>query len=228
MAALFGLDCPNPECRHKTALSYRLRMLVRRGVTCLICWHAGAKHPPVFNGGTNEYEHDWVRCERCSRNWQTKWENERNDLVFKPAFKESAFAQMALLGVEEPNIGQHLVEKHRTLPPGHDGRLVILTEEALPKTAVYFRWRPDLGEMLSPDKIFQCVFGVDATPAERRYAPEIRLTEDQCRALIRHNSAKEATFAVETFTTIRCQHCYKPLPAAALSTASLRETEKGE
>ena len=225
MAGMFGVDCLNPECNHDALKGYRLRMQIYRTRQCLTCGNTGEHMMPQQDPATQEYQYDWYECKKCAKRWRRKWTTERNDLMFKPEGLDSAYAQMNRLGVDTPKVGAYLVEKdHPSLPYGFDQRLVLLTEEALPRIALYFRWRPDAGEILTPDKVFQCAFRAGSTMGERRTACEIRLSPEQFQQLVRRNENGH----ILSLSTIQCQHCAQPIPIRGFNTLTLRECEKGE
>ena len=100
-------------------------------------------------------------------------------------------------------------------------------EVPLPRIALYFRWQPEAGETLTPEKVFQCLFMPGSTMAERRYAAERRLSPDEFCTIVRRQDpsfARNARFG----STIKCHHCHQPLPLSAFTTMTLRPVEKGE
>lgn len=221
---LFGLTCLNPDCKHDALRGYRLRMQIFRTRQCMQCSNAGTHMMPVQNTATLEYEYDWYECKLCKVRWRRKWNTERRDFIFKPEGLDSAYAQMNRLGWDSPKCGAHLVENHDSLPFGFDKRLILFTEEALPRMALYFRWRPEAGEVLTPDKAFTCAFREGSTMAERKTAYEIRLSPEQFNQLLRKDDGGH----IVSLSTIQCQHCMQPIPLRAFNTSTLRDCEKGE
>ena len=207
MSALFGLDCPQPGCVHTTAIGYRLWLRVRP-----------IERPPDT---TNE---DWAKM-------REHFVMERTPTTYRSHQLDSAYAQMNLLGVDKPALGGYVVERHSSLPPGYDARMLLLQKMALPRTALYFRWQPLTDELLTPEKVFQCIFLPGSTASERRVAPERRMSEDEFNWLVRHQDRPASAPGGVTMTRttiIKCQHCHKPLPLRALNMTALREVEKGE
>lgn len=206
MSALFGLDCPSPACVHATAIGYRLWFRVR---------------PSERPAETTDEE--WARM-------REHFVMERPPTTYRAHQLDAALAQMDLLGVDRPAVGGHVVERHHSLPPGFDARMLLLQKMAMPRTALYFRWRPENGDLLTPEKVFQCIFLPGSTAAERRMAPERRMSEDEFNWLTRHQDwlPGAPSISMTRTTIIRCQHCHKPLPLRALNTTALREVEKGE
>ena len=119
------------------------------------------------------------------------------------------------------------MRRHATLPEGFDARLLVMQETPLPRIALYFRWQPMAGDMLTPEKVFQCVFLPDASMAERTRAPERRLTEEEFLYVRRMRVDGEIP-TVTRESLIACQHCHRPLPLRAFNTLTLRECFKGE
>src|ERR1035437_7697388 len=146
--ALYGLDCTYPDCNHDSVKGYRLRFAIYRSEDCMQCSHGGTKMSPqqTLKG---DVEDDWYECPRCDCEWRSAWKVERNDYVFYPKQLAAAYSQMSILGAAEPGLGVHYIEGHKTVPKGFTKRRLMLTQEALPKLAMYFRWRPESGEMLS-------------------------------------------------------------------------------
>lgn len=178
--------------------------------------------------------------------WQRSFTRERKDMMFQRGELLVAQSQMRLLGCKQevqPNTA-HLIEEHNTLPRGYDARMLILTEEPMPRIGVYFRCQVEAGQILTPDLVFQCDFAPGATAAERRSAPEVRLALEQMRQLTQYCGAlseekvfeddgvtvasKEIVPQLSSFTTILCQHCHRPMPLKSFSTYSLRACEKGD
>jgi hypothetical protein len=196
----------------------------------VLCRQTGGKVPPrkLADGQVQE---DWYRCAQCGSQWQAVFVSERNDLVFRTDELISAQSQMRLLGADSevrPNTVR-LIEDHYSVPPGYDARMILLREEPLPRTALYFRWDPRGGQKLSPDLVFQCKFGPEATAAERKAAPEAKLSPEQFEYLTRKNFHEQAVDGhVISFTGISCQHCLTPIPLRALNTLTLRRVEKGD
>lgn len=233
MSDLYGVDCSYTDCRHDSVTSYRLRLMVRRNKLCMICAREGQPQPERVNA-KGMVQADWYRCPVCCVGnrpveWRIGWENEMPDRIFRPNQLESALSQMVTLGAKDdvqPDTGR-VVTDHPTLPPGYEARLMILRKEPMPKTAIYFRWNPERGEMLTPDKVFQFNFTPDM-PAEERCTKAMarNLTEEECRVIVQACGTDGRMR--ESFSVIRCQHCHRPLPLSAFSRQGLREVLRGD
>ena len=204
---LWGLDCCHPGCIHPGVGGHRLDFFVRR------------LRPPAFT------DEQWER--------RRTWERERSPVTFRTTEFKSALDQLAALGVPEPQTGEFVLDHTQTpaLPPGYDKRRVRLSSILLPRTALYFRWEPSTGQVLTPDLIFQCNFKPDATPHERATAYEIPISPEAYTTVIRRNetwSELPGVRQLATSTLLKCQHCHRALPLKALSTTSLRRVEKGD
>lgn len=238
MAELFGLDCILPNCFHDTARGYRLRFRVRRNKRCIVCNGEGSSLPDVKDP-TGKVYRNRLCCPRCvdARKrplaWRNDFQMERRDMMFRVTELIVAQSQMKMLGCQrelEPNT-QHLIEDHHTLPKGYDARLMTLTEEPMPRCAVYFRWNPEAGEKLTPDLVFQGRFPPNATAVERKQAPEVELSVNQFLELTQyctHSTGDLNTELVDSYTSLLCQHCARPLPARTFSSQSLRQVEYGD
>lgn len=229
MPDLYGLDCLSPGCVHRTVTGYRVRKKILRNAICMRCGNGGVLLPPKTDPISNETQADWHVCRRCnSDSWRAGvLIPEEVDRFFRGHQRDSAFAHMNLLGVGHPDVNKIFIVEpgsNETVPPWATYRWMLCTTEALPRTALYFRWRPDKGEMLTPDKIFQCVFRPGDSAAERRNAAEIRFPEEQLKVLFRNSDRGHIT----SMTALRCQHCGTQLPARALNLAGIRDVEKGE
>lgn len=225
MHDLWGLDCLSPTCRHDTTEAYRLRRQLHRGTICLFCGNGG-KRVSKINLITGKPDIEWYVCERCTYEWRAGWDTERNDQIFRTFQKEAALDMMGRLGVDTPEVGKpKVVEKHPSLPPGYDARLIWLTLEKMPKSALYFRRRMG-AEPLDPtfDCVFQCDFAPGSTMSERRAAPQRALEPDQFKYLISRNDGG----MIHTYAPIRCQHCGAEMPLKGFSTLGLREVDLGE
>ena len=238
MADLWGIDCVGKNCFHDTSKGYRLRFKIRRDIMCPLCRKEGLKLAEVRDpwGHVHKGRRACATCKDGRGNqvqWRNDWVTERRDLMFRTGELLVAQSQMKLLGCTkelEPNKA-HLIEQHDSLPMGFDARMLILTEEPMPRCAVYFRWNPEAGQMLTPDCVFQCKFPPNATAAERRGAPEVKLSVDQFREITQlclNSTGDLQTEVVETYTSLKCQHCGQPISARAFSTQSLREVSPGE
>lgn len=225
---LLGIDCINPKCIHDTIKGYRLHIDVRRSPACQWCGHTGEKLP-AQESLLGQMEDDWYRCALCRHSWRTCWTAERTDLFFRQFQKDSAYAQMNRLGVQEPGTGMFVVEGHPTLPIGTDARRLWFREESMPRTSLYFRYRPLAGEKLTPNNVFQCVWSPNATPDERRACRQVRfLTPEEFLEITYTNESAVALGITGMWSSLRCQHCYQPIPLRALSTLTLREVELGD
>jgi hypothetical protein len=239
--AVFGLDCCYDDCRHDSVRGYRLRLKVRPARQCRICKRDGQPIPSLdavdlaelltmsdIDLGTpagRDAVLDWYRCSwHCVEPWRHRFQSERNDLLFRAIQLVSAKEQMVSLGVSDPDLGSFVVEGHASLPPFTDARLLILTEEPLPKTAVYFRWQPMANEVLTPDKVYQCNFAPDMPAHERVQAMARQLSDAEFVELTQANDAG----MLRAWSAIRCQHCHRPLPLRAFNTSTLRECEYGD
>ena len=216
---LWGLDCPNPACVHDTMRGYRLFFRVKP---------IGA--PPGVEPAVWQHHLDTLAT---SADWQRSggsgqkpagFISERPPVVFRGDQLPSAYAQIEALGGRRI-LGAQIVEKHHSLPPGFDARLLCLLPTPLPRIALYFRWRPDLGERLLPDRVFQCLFPPNATAADRRTAPERQLTEEEFTTVVRRPTE---TGPIAPQSLIKCQHCHQPIPLKAFTMHTLREVEKGD
>lgn len=156
-------------------------------------------------------------------------------MLFPAYQRESAIAQMRALGVPRPGVGYQWINAADLAARGvgidaiYDGRLVRCFQENLRRIALYFRWRPELGEILTPDRIFQGVFRSGASADERRCAPYVTIPEDRARTII--SVAAQVGNVIdrtEGWSQIFCQHCWQRLPLKAFSTQQLRECEFGE
>ena len=238
MADLYGIDCTAPNCFHDTSKGYRLRFKTRRDRYCVLCKREGLKLEDAKDP-LGKVHRNRLQCATCRETngqplrWNTNWINERRDMMFRNTELLVAQAQMKMLGCERevlPNTA-HQIEEHHTLRKGYDARLLILTEEPMPKCAVYFRWNPTAGEVLTPELVFQMQFSPTMTAAERRNAPGLSLTEGQfmeVRQYCTYETGDTLTQGVETYTSLRCQHCHHPISARAFSTQSLREVLLGD
>ena len=232
MPELFGIDCTAKNCFHDTSRGYRLRFNIRRDIFCPMCRKEGLKLADIRDPMGNVHKGRRA-CASCRKQWRNDWVSERRDLMVRNHELLVAQSQMKLLGCKKellPNTA-HLIEEHDSLPMGFDARMLILTEEPMPRCAVYFRWNPEAGQMLTPDLIFQANFPPNATAAERRCSPEVRLTEEQCREIVQYctkSTGNLETEMVETYTSIACQHCRKPLPAKTFSLQTLRSVDFGD
>lgn len=238
MPELYAVDCVSRNCFHDSIRGYRLNFRVRRGRSCLVCKRAGQTLPDVKDpfGRVHTNRLQCTTCEDSQHRplrWRRDWQQERRDMMFRNGELIVAQSQMSLLGCKRdihPNT-RHMIEEHDSLPFGFDARLLTLTEEPMPRCAVYFRWRPDAGQMLTPDLVFQCNFSEDASAEQRRTAPERRLSVEQFMEITQYcvkATGDLESEMVETYTSILCQHCNRPLPAKAFSTQSLRAVEKGD
>lgn len=226
--AIWGIDCLNPACVHESVRGYRLRILVRRSKLCWSCQSEG-RHVTQddwrkMGKPGHQYRTNWLMCPKDAHQWQHKLQPERNDMILRAHQRDFGLNQMAALGVKDPDLGNYAVQRHPSLPVGYDLRLLMFSQEALPRIAIYFRWRPDSGEVLTPEKIFQMAFQPGMTAAERKQAPMITLTPEQCDRIIQRNDGG----LIEKTVPIRCQHCHEFLPARTLSTLTLREVELGD
>jgi hypothetical protein len=250
MGILYGIDCTNKRCIHDSVKGYRLRLSIRRSTRCTLCGRDGNHLSPDdwqrMGRRPQAYKPDWHICQSDATQWRARFERERNDLIFQPNQLDAALAQMRALGVGEPAVGNWIVRENDTppppLPPGYDARLAMLSNEPLPRIAVYFFWKPESGELLTPEKIFQMAFHPDMTAAERKAAPMRRLTEQQCRELVQYNPSGKAQRPVDdsgnvdsgwarnvqVLSTIHCQHCQEALPLRTFSTLTLREVALGD
>lgn len=219
--ALYGLDCQT--CKHDTVKGYRLRFGRHRNTICRYCFREGERVPDGMSL-TGAPLTDRYRCLPCRAEWAAMWQPERNDFVFKASQLDNALAQMNMLGVENPGLGYHLVLKHPTIQVGFDQRRLLLTEEPLPRIAVYFRWEPLVGEVLTPANMFQMIFTAGSSAAERRCAPQRMLSDEECRSLLDRRGGVVST----EFSLLKCQHCMAPIPLRALSTITLREVCVGD
>lgn len=228
MGQLFGLDCSNPQCVHDSGRGYRLSLRVRRATECWHCFGHGTPVSPerwvALGERETTYPGDAYECSRCSQVWRHTWQLERGDLMFRAIDLPFAFGQMEKLGIVDPKLGVFVVENHPSLPIGFDARMAILREEPLPRTCLYFEWRPDAGEQLTPDKVFQCIFRPDMTAAERATAPRIGLDPTLFKQLMRVPKAEG--FVGESL--IQCQHCGQRLPLRTFNTLTLRECAQGD
>lgn len=229
---IYGLDCPH--CTHDTVTSFRLRMQLCRNNLCTWCGSAGTPIEMV-NLWTDQIERNWYDCPRCHDQWQATWAKERNDLVFRASQLDSALAQMYALGWDNPEPGKvHAVDAkddtRHTIPHGYAARLMELREQAMPRTALYFRWNPMAerpeDRILTPEKIFQCVFHPDDSQAQRRVATEMPVSKEDCELIIQADPKDRSFRGFDS--SIKCHHCGKALPLRALSTTALREVEKGD
>lgn len=202
MAELYGLDCTAPACVHDTAQGYRLHFKVR------------PLERPEFIAAA-----DWPQV-------KGHFIQERPSVVFRAFQLDSAYAQIDLLG-GKPTVGAQVIERHHSLPFGYDARLLFLQAIPLPRIAIYFRAEVKAGEQITPDKAFQCLFMPGASAAERRCAPERKLTEDEFSYVTRGPDPQFAGFR-SLDSILRCQHCQTPMPISAFTTLTLREVEKGE
>ncbi len=225
--ALYGLDCTYPDCNHDSVKGYRLRFAIFRSQDCFRCSHGGEPMPPQESLKSG-IEADWYECKQCNAEWRSAWKIERNDYVFYPQQLAAAYAQMNILGAQEPGLGVHYVENHPTIPHGFTKRRIMLTQEALPKLAMYFRWRPETGEQLTPNNVFQAMFPPNASAAERRNAAARPLTPDEFGTLMQIQQTADGPRSVGSMTLLTCQHCQRPIPPKALSTLTLRECEFGD
>lgn len=224
--ALWGIDCLNPLCKHDTLRGYRLRLTVLRGRLCMICGREAEQLPPVeMPGGPPDTK--VMRCKGCDLRWRNDYVRERNDMVFRETEIDAALSQMAVLGAKDATPEQGiawLVENHRSLPPGFQARMLVLLEEPLPRIAMYFRWHPESGEMLTPDKVFQCEFPPGARARDRRTAPARTLSGEQFNTIFRHEDQGYVT----SMSMLTCQHCKEPLPLRTFSTLTLRACDLGD
>jgi hypothetical protein len=154
-------------------------------------------------------------------------------MVFRPGDFVSAVSELHYRGVtKDAEVNTvHLLEGSaaKRLPLGYDARRVFLLQMPLPRTAVYFRWNPQAGQVLTPDLVFQCDFSGRETAADRKLATETALTKDQVKYYLRHNMhPKEPDGHIVTYSLIKCQHCRQLLPLKALSLSLLREVDKGD
>lgn len=256
MAMLFGLDCSNENCFHDTLRGYRLRFQIRRDGKCSICRKEGIELPDLVAPDKRVVTHR-MQCSSCESprpagqpprplTWQKSFTRERKDMMFQRTELLVAQSQMRLLGCKQevgPNTA-HLIEDHHTLPRCYDARMIILTEEPMPRVGLYFRCQVQAGQVLTPDLVFQCDFSEGSTAAERRTAPERMLTFDQMRELTQQcvGVSEEKTYQddgvtvahtdivpqMQSFTSVRCQHCHRPMPLKSFSTYSIRAVEKGD
>lgn len=228
MASFFGLDCSNTDCKHDQRSGYRLHSKIKRNKDCTGCGRGGTA-VKLYNPVSGE-EETVYKCNRCSQEWVTDWETERRDLVFRENELQSCLSQAYTLGWENPVAGhaceiEQRGDRRHAIPFGYDTRFVGIVIEALPRTAVYFRWEPTAGQILTPDLIFQCVFRSDDNAHTRATAVEFQLTEAQLNTLFRRYAAD---LPGSLITSIPCQHCGKPLDLKAFNTLTLREVEKGD
>lgn len=199
---IWGLDCPNPACFHDGRHGFRLDFWMTTG------------HVDPATG-------------------QRVWTRERNPSIFREGELIPAKDQLVALGAP-PEFGDYTLEADRTtgLPPGMIARRVRLSRILLPRTAVYFRWRPEMGvEQLTPHNTFQCLFMPGATAQQRRCAPERRVTEEEFTEVIAGLPAPNTDPARGLRTSVskmRCQHCHQPLPLRQFNALTLREVEKGD
>lgn len=153
-------------------------------------------------------------------------------MVFRAKQLDSALGQMEVLGVSNPKLGAHVVFNHHSLPPGFDQRLLMLTEEALRKFALYLRWRPERGEILRPDMCLQGMFGPGATAEQRRTAQVRPFLPDEFTELLQgfRPTKSGGRTVIESFSRskIKCQHCQHALPLRAFNTQSLHEANWGD
>ncbi len=204
MASLWGLDCSSPTCVHDTAVAYRLWLRVR---------------PVDRSCFETTTDAEWARLyKRFSL-------SEGSPRIYRLGQLESAYAQMVVLG-GRAEIGSQVVERHESLPPGCDARLIALLAVKPPRTALYFRCKVGAGDMITPEEAFQCIFHPGSTMAERRNAAERQLTAEELSYVTRRPDP--VAMGMTRDLLIRCQHCRRPLPLSALNTLSLREVEKGE
>ena len=206
MPELYGIDCLNPQCVHDRVGAYRLILKVRPLLAAL---------EPA------------ARAEMQKRRAEGRGEfvGERNPTIYRESQLDAAYAQMDLLG-GDPRLGAQMVTKHHSLPPGCDARLILLLKVPMPRIAMYFRWCPEVGEMLTPDKVFQCVFAPGSTQAERAAAAERQVTPEEFANITRKFDPNFGLVTRESL--IRCQHCHEPLPLRAFNILTLRQVEKGE
>lgn len=256
MAMIFGLDCSNENCFHDMLRGYRLRFQIRRDSKCSVCQKEGVPLPDLVAPDKRKVTNR-MGCQSCETpspagqrprpmTWQKSFTRERKDMMFQRTELLVAQSQMRMLGCKQevaPNTA-HLIEDHQTLPRGYDARMLILTEEPMPRVGIYFRCQVQAGQVLTPDLVFQCDFAPGATAAERRTAPERTLSFSQMRELTQQcvGLSEEKTFEddgttvahkeiveqMASFTSIRCQHCHRPMPLKSFSTYSLRACEKGD
>lgn len=228
MKELWGLDCTYADCRHDSVKGYRLSLAVHRSRTCLVCGQEREILPPQPQPepfDKNPPDEKVVRCVPCGLVWRTDYERERNDMVFRRHELDFALSQMVQLGVPNPEVNAGFIaENHKSLPPGYDARFMFLREEALPKICMYFRWRPGSGEMLTPDRVFQCEFPPEAGAKERWSAKAVTLDEDQFHHIFRRADRGY----IESMSMLSCQHCHRPLPLRAFSTLTLRPCAIGD
>lgn len=228
MSMVYALDCSSPLCKHDHRNGFRLHAKIKRNKDCKTCGRGGTIMK-AYNPITHQDEETYV-CTRCHEEWVTDWETERHDLVFRENELESCKSQAYAMGWENPVEGQACVieqkgDRRRAIPFGYDERFIGIVIEALPRSAIYFRWQPLKGEILQPENIFQCVFKPDDTAHDRAVAHEFQLTESQLNTLFRRYDARLPGSLV---TTIQCQHCGKALDVKAFNTLHLREVEKGD
>ena len=228
MGTLYGLDCTYPDCVHDTVRGYRMFFRLRV-----------AARTPLFDEalfGANHVRAPESDKQALFERLRGSFVNERPAVVFRPEQRAAMLEQVDLLGgdaeaARKGLTGQRasaqLVRRHATLPEGFDARLLVMQETPLPRIALYFRWQPMAGDMLTPEKVFQCVFLPDASMAERTRAPERRLTEEEFLYVRRMRVDGEIP-TVTRESLISCQHCHRPLPLRAFNTLTLRECFKGE
>jgi len=220
---------------------------LRRAKTCIICgkdgefvsydrWLQMGRVPvrsdlPGAEFGEG-YTLSWYECRRCSDIWQVCVIPERTPLHFKLFERESAVAQMHACGVKDGNLGRYSVHDQSLLPMGFDQRVVVFSEVALPRIAIYFRWWPESGQVLTPDAVFQCKFDLAMSAEGRRQAPEVTFTPEQLRTLRLVNESNTpgtmGDAVITAYSIVECQHCHKPLPIKSFSTLTLRACEKGD
>lgn len=240
---LYGLECENKACVHDSVISYRLRLQLLPDRECTVC-HRGREVPidqaalrlgldPVtLDDGQTEQCKNWYECPALPPHvepWRRQLQQERNDMVFKAHQLQSAYAQMSLLGCDDPKVGVSTVERHPSIPPGFDTRILILKEEPLGRIAVYMRWKPETGEKLTNEMCFQGMFGPGMSADERKNALARKLLPDEFDTIYRgvHRDAPQG-FEPITTMTLRCQHCMLPIQLRNINMLSLRSCDWGD
>lgn len=217
MNELWGIDCTHQDptknpCVHDTVKGYRLHFRVRYDER-----PSDLEWQQIRGPGAILTDAEWQKI-------RGNFVRERNPVVFRSQQLDSAYGQMECLG-GVPKLGSQEIHKHESLPPRAAARMLVLLETPLPKIALYFRGKPEAGDMLNDDNVFQCIFLPGANMAERRNAPERRLTTEEL-ALIRRRVDVDNLFTRDSL--LKCQHCHRELPMRTFSTITLRECFRGE
>lgn len=250
--AYFGLDCTYQDCVHDSVRAFRLRFQAHRNQTCQICNRPGQPLTERMRRelginmslGVSDIGQEmqdgvwsgWFVCLRCFSTWKSEMMRERNDMIFKLDHFRFAVGQYEALGAkwegpkDDPYTAQEQLatitpQESRSIPPWYDYRVVIFNKGKMPRVALYFDWRPTLGEILTSEKVFQLDFTPGADAATRRSAGKRSLTKSQFEEVIGYVHSDQF---VERVTTILCQHCGRNLPLKVFNTRTLRECELGD